>query len=166
MNLPSQEVVKEWLFYEPSTGLFVWRRKPRTNRIKCGQTAGTHNKSTGYNFIKIPCFQRIGAHRLAWLYVYGEWPTGEIDHINGSPSDNRITNLRIATKSQNAANTRARNSSGRKGVHYRPKRRNWVSRITVNGKEHFLGVFDDPESAHKAYMSAATALFGEFARGA
>ena len=87
----TQEELKELLDYNPETGLFTWNVY---NNIKNKTTAGTFND--GYIQIKIK--QKIyQAHRLAWLYVYGEWPKGQIDHINGIRDDNRIENLRDVT---------------------------------------------------------------------
>jgi hypothetical protein len=104
-------------------------------------------------------------HRLAWFYMKGVWPKGDIDHIKGDKSDNRITNLREATTSQNKANERIRvnNTSGYKGVTWHRKRRKWEAHIGVNGKGLTLGYFDSPERAFIAYMKAAWDHFGDFA---
>jgi hypothetical protein len=110
--------------------------------------------------------RRFQAHRLAWLYVYGEWPNGAIDHINRDPGDNRISNLRLATPTQNNAN-RARpacNTSGVKGVSWIGKSRKWQAQITVHGRQKYLGRFSEKDLAVQAYRKAASAYFGEFAR--
>lgn len=102
---------------------------------------------------------------MAWLYVYGEWPDFEIDHINGDAHDNRICNLRRATHQQNMANSkvRAHNASGLKGVQRHTLSRKWRARIQVSGRTIHIGLFDTKEEAHEAYMRAARFHFGEFA---
>jgi hypothetical protein len=96
--------------------------------------------------------------------VTGEWPTGLIDHQNGDGTDNRWANLRLATSSLNAANSRRRsdNTSGFKGVS-RCRGARWRASIQLNGKFKHLGHFDTPEEAHAVYCAAAANYFGEFA---
>lgn len=103
-------------------------------------------------------------HRLAWLYVYGQWPKDKIDHINGNREDNRIFNLRECTMSQNAMNTGAHrdNTSGFKGVTRNHNR--WMANIKKDGVATYLGTFDTPEEAHAAYAAAAVRVHGQFAR--
>lgn len=102
------------------------------------------------------------AHRLAWLITHGEWPLADIDHINGDKQDNRIANLRLASRSENMANTSCRSKVGLKGV---VKIRNrYRAQITVNRKPVYLGLFDNPMDAHAAYVSAAKSAFREFSR--
>src|SRR5262245_33505102 len=110
------ERLREVLDYDPSTGVF------KSNGGRCGSRVGATLVGTvrpdGYREIRID-WQRYLAHRLAWLHVHGSWPAGDIDHVNGNPSDNRIVNLRLATRTQNNANSRRRpNTSGFKGVHF------------------------------------------------
>ena len=104
------------------------------------------------------------AHRLIWLMYHGQWPPQEIDHINGDRADNRIVNLRLATASQNRANSKVykTNRCGFKGVARTPYGR-WVARIHFE-KTKYLGTFDTPEEAHAAYVRAAQAAHGIFAR--
>jgi hypothetical protein len=111
-------------------------------------------------------YVRHSAHRLAWLYVYGEWPEGEVDHINLIRTDNRIANLRLATTALNKRNTRVRKNNlvGFKGVSWHACSRRWRSRIYLNGKEVNLGLYDTPEEANAAYLAAAREHFGDFAR--
>jgi hypothetical protein len=152
------------LAYEPVSGIFRWRVK--RGRAAAGDVAGSVS-AYGYTVIKIdgrPYF----AHRLAWLWANGSFPTSDIDHINGVRTDNRPSNLRLATRSQNIANSRLsnRNSSGLKGVRCdaRAKKRKWTARIVVNRKEIYLGSFTNAETAHAAYCAAARENFGSFAR--
>lgn len=152
--------LKSLLHYEPETGLFT--RLTEHGRWHVGDLCGWAN-GNGYVRLEI-AGGRYHAHRLAWLYVHGEWPENNIDHIDGDRSNNRIANLRVANPSQNIANSRKRKASEFKGVSRRHKR--WVAQITLNYKSLYLGTFNTPEEAHAAYLAAATRLFGEFARAA
>jgi hypothetical protein len=109
---------------------------------------------------------RYYLHRLAWYYVYGQWPERDVDHINGDPSDNRITNLRLATQTQNNANARRRrdNTSGFKGVTWNRARRKWMAQIDYGGDHFYLGLFTKIEAARAVYAAKSLELFGEFAR--
>lgn len=159
----TQEQLMDVLHYNPDTGIFTWV-SPTNRRIKAGDVAGTINCS-GYSRTKV-LGQEYLAHRLAWLYVTGAWPTGMVDHVNCNPLDNRFANLRIATNSQNLANQRlnSRNTSGFKGVtSYRGR---WRATLVKNRKSNHLGYFDTPLEAHEAYCAAAKVHFGEFARAA
>ncbi|WP_372356945.1 HNH endonuclease signature motif containing protein [Xanthomonas sp. NCPPB 3443] len=121
--------------------------------------------TTGYVLIKIDG-RKYKAHRLAWLYVHGEWPAGDLDHINGCPLDNRISNLRIATNPQNQANRRRdRGKETPKGVRVLPSGR-YQARISVNKQLHHLGTFDTAEQAQQAYADAARHYYQDFARAA
>ncbi len=106
------------------------------------------------------------AHRLAWLYMTGAWPTGQIDHINGDPRDNRWLNLRQVNQSQNNANSKlsSRNTTGHKGVTFHKKAKKWMAQISYRGKPMYLGLYDTMEEAAEARRAKATHLFGEFAR--
>lgn len=153
------EMVRSLLIYDPQTGLFT-RRVSTNGAVRIGQNAGA--RANGYVFIKL--FQRrYAAHRLAWAYVYGEWPPGPIDHVNGIKSDNQITNIRPATYSQNIANTLCRRDSrsGMKGVSRHTSGR-WRAKCRVNGIIHHLGMFDTKEEAHAAYTQFASKAFGPY----
>jgi len=105
------------------------------------------------------------AHRLAWLYVHGEWPPEQLDHINGQRDDNRVENLRSATRAENAGNSkrRADNTSGFKGVYWNAQRSKWQAKIRRGQLEKHLGLFVCKEDAAEAYRRAAADVFGEFA---
>ena len=152
----------ELLEYNQITGVFIWRTRRNVMAV-AGEIAGY--TSNGYVKIEIDSYQYF-AHRLAWLYIHGEFPSKQIDHIDGNRSNNRIVNLRLASQSQNSANMRrhSRNTSGFKGVHWHKRKQCWEARITVNSVQHHLGYFDESMNAHAAYCHAAIKNFGEFAR--
>lgn len=153
----SATAVRKVLRYESETGMFYHRSGG--NGVSAGSVAGSlHNK--GYIRIGVGGKQYF-AHRLAWLYFYGEWPSSHIDHINQDKTDNRIANLRLATDSQNQANIFGRSSSGAKGVCAEGSR--WKAQIMRGGKKLHLGTFDTPEEAHKAYCQAAGRFDGIYA---
>lgn len=122
---------------------------------------------SGYVLINIDG-RLFRAHRLAWFYVYGEWPVADVDHINRGRADNRIVNLREASRSQNLANKRCdeRNKSGSKGVSWDKERGLWAAFIKKDKKSRFLGRYKTKQEASAAYWQAATTLFGQFARAA
>lgn len=145
--------IKEVLRYDPETGDFWWRvnQNPRARK---GQIAGTIRKGINqYRQIKLDNVFYL-AHRMAWWIVYNEAPD-TIDHINGNGLDNRISNLRSVTSSQNMQNhhNRLKNKTGLPpGTHVQRKR--FSSQLTANGKYFYLGSFDTPGAAHEAYMDA------------
>jgi hypothetical protein len=114
----------------------------------------------GIRFIEIDQ-RNYKAHRLAWLYVHGVWPTGEIDHRNGDPRDNRIANLRDVTHAvnlQNLTKPRAGCKSGMLGAQWDASRQKWKASIRTQGASKHLGRFDTPEEAHEAYKNAKRKL--------
>lgn len=163
MKTLTQDRLKAVLRYEPSSGLFTWTNPPRQHPRMRDYVAGCI--TTGYVMIKIDG-RKYKAHRLAWLYVHGDWPYGDIDHANGCPLDNRIENLRIATNSENQANRlRDRDKTVAKGVRLMPSGR-YQARITINKQQHHLGSFGTEEEAQEAYLEASRSHYGEFARAA
>lgn len=146
------ERLREVLHYEPSTGVFTWRVKPN-RRIVIGAVAGSKT-AAGRIQISVDGTDYL-AHRLAWLYQTGTWPTDEIDHWDTHPLNNRFANLRDATRQVNQENLRrARIDShtGLLGVTAIGER--FVARIKVNKKSIHLGRFDTAEAAHLAYVAA------------
>lgn len=99
---------------------------------------------------------RVMAHRLAWFYTYGRWPTQDIDHINEVKNDNRFCNLREATRAQNMQNVRKHkhNTSGLKGVCWHSQRKRWRAFIFLDRKQKHLGLFDTKEDAYAARKQA------------
>jgi hypothetical protein len=155
--------LRKFLDYNRETGVFTWR-EARGGAVGCGATAGAHD-GRGYIQIKIQG-RNYRAHRLAWLHVHGEWPSAQIDHANGNKADNRISNLRLATRSQNNANKRrlSNNTSGAKGVSWKGSARKWQAQIRVDGRLSHLGYFGSIYDAANAYRTAAAKHFGVFAR--
>lgn len=154
---PSQAYLKSVLDYDPETGKFVWIK--HSNPLTIGTFAGTFN-----NYRKISLLGKLyPAHRLAWMYVHGVMPA-VIDHVNGNTDDNRISNLRPATSSQNSANSRksSSNRSGAKGVSIRPDGR-FEAKVRCQGVIHSLGVYGSLEEAREAYIAGAKGHFEEFA---
>lgn len=154
--------LKELLHYDPKTGQFTWLAN-RSRIAKIGAFAGTDH-SDGYTVIGI-AGRVYKAHRLAWFYVHGEWPSDQVDHINHDRKDNRIANLRLADNSKNQANSRARktNKSGLKGVYWNKSIKKWHAQIYAQGRKRHLGFFKTPQAAHSAYSDAAVAFHGEYA---
>jgi hypothetical protein len=155
------EELREQLDYNPATGVFT-RRVTNSSRVIVGDVAGFCGGG-GYREIRLLGY-RFGAHRLAWLYVYGVWPTKQIDHINGVRSDNRIVNLREATQAENQWNRKKTRGAKckLKGVHFDKGR--FRAAIRVNSKLIHLGGYATEEEAHAAYVAAAEKEFGAFAR--
>lgn len=141
------------LNYDPETGVFTWKHSP-SNNVKDGDVAGFLNKK---GYLEIGYNNKLHkAHRIAWFIYYGKWPAGDIDHINGIRSDNRIKNLRDVTNSVNLQNqhkARANNKSGLLGVHWSKRSKKWEASICIDGKNVYIGVFTDKNKAHEAYLS-------------
>lgn len=161
MSELTQSRLKELLRYDTETGAFTWLVS-RGRLARAGDTAGSLHPN-GYAYIKI-AGQSYRAHRLAWLYMTGNWPLHEIDHIDGNKAHNIWSNLREATRTQNNANKgiQSNNQLGVKGVNRRGGR--YMARISIAGKLRHLGCFSTQEEAHAAYVSAAVETHGEFAR--
>lgn len=172
---PSVEFVRQALRYED--GRLYWLERPR-DHFRSGPVQGTCNtKWAGKEAGKmrrgqipprwVVClnYQEYLRYRIVWVLCNGEWPAGQIDHVDRNPLNDRIENLRLATPSQNQANQliSRRNTSGYKGAYWRPERGHWTARIIVQGKKSYLGSYATPEEAHAAYMAAAREHFGEFA---
>jgi hypothetical protein len=160
----SQETLREWLHYDPDTGDFTWLVSPASN-IKPGTPAGNF----GNVYLRITISGKTYyAHKLAWLYMTGEWPPNEVDHINQMKSDNRIINLRLATKSEQAQNRPASGHSqlGVKGVFLSENGDRYRARIMCAGVRYYLGIFDTLEEAARVRRDAELKLFGKFAPNA
>lgn len=148
-------MVQTTLILEPETGTFQ-------RLLKNGEPLKTtpYRTNRGYIYINIGAKKSVAVHRLMWEHVNGPIPEGmEIDHIDGNPSNNKISNLRCVTRIQNSQNrhraSRKNKTSYVKGVHWDTRRQKWRSHIVVNKKQVYIGRFDTIEEAAKAYAQAA-----------
>ena len=166
-KLPCPTVVRQLLRYDPETGKLYWKRRPewlvRSDRQSTRQriTRNWNALHVGVEAFTTVCRRRGGhlvgtiscvhfyAHRVIWAMVHGEWPVGEIDHINGNPVDNRIENLRIVTSSENSQNARIyrNNKTGHHGIWWDKKRQSYQVYITVNQKRKVLGRYKSLDAA-------------------
>ncbi len=156
----TQDRLKECLDYNLQSGAFTWLAMPAKKSYLIGSIAGRLCKRTGYRRIQIDG-QSYQAHRLSWLYVYGEWPEQMIDHIDGNRDNNAIANLRDVSAKQNSQNQKKAqkdNRTGFLGVHQQAGRSNFYAMIAVNRQNQYLGTFDCPQEAHEAYLSAKRQL--------
>lgn len=165
----TQEVVREFIDYDPKTGLCVWKPRDRKwfnanssyvsfNSRFIGTSCGHVSAKDGYT--RIAMFgKKLLMHRVIWLWMTGEWPDGQIDHENGNRGDFRFANLRMVSNQQNCLNQgmRKRNKSGYKGVCFDKSRNKWLANICINRVKQYLGRFDTPEEAFAAYVKAAKA---------
>lgn len=178
--LPTPEQLRELLRYDPDTGKLFW--KPRSiayfNDKHCparqistwnarflGKEAFTSKNQCGYRSTVFLGYSML-AHRVAWAIVKGDWPVGEIDHINGIRDDNRLVNLRDCKHSENMMNgiIRSNNKSGFKGVSWDEESAKWKAQIYAEKRKINLGRFTCAKEAHEAYCIAAFKYHGEFAR--
>lgn len=160
--------VRSLFTYDEEDGRLRWRKDSgRYGRYPAGSPAGTPNKE-GYLYVKIGG-RSYRTSRLIWLYVTGEWSEFQIDHKDRNPGNEKWTNLREATGSQNKANSSKykaeKASCSLKGVQAVQKRKSIRYRAiaTKDGQRFHLGYFDTPELAHAAYLRASEELHGEFA---
>ena len=143
------DCLRDYLAYDPVTGVFR-RKKITTNVVSVGEEVNSKN-AEGYLRTKL-LGKEYKLHRLAWLLHYGEWPKGEIDHINGIKDDNRICNLRDVSRIENELNKRCPrkdNVSGFTGVSVFGER--FQSKIRINGKLVHLGTYKTAIEAKIAY---------------
>lgn len=181
--LPTPQQLRQLLRYEPETGKLFWiaqtdawyfydseRRTARHamaqwNSKYAGKEAFTSTNASGHKRGRL-AGRGLLAHRVIWAIYHGEWPAECVDHINMDPADNRICNLRAATKRQNGCNRKPLRgaSSQYLGVLWCKPSKKWAARISVNNKPLHLGVFSREIDAARAYDAAALKLHGEFAR--
>jgi hypothetical protein len=149
----TQSELKELLHYDSATGIFTWA-VDRSQRVKAGMEAGSKH-SYGYTVIRING-KNYTAHRLAFLYMEGEFPQQDVDHIDGVRDNNTWANLRHATRSENMQNSSmlANNATGYKGVSYDKANNKFLAQIRHSGKNIHLGRFNTAEEAAEAYVKA------------
>lgn len=158
----SPEKLKELLIYDGGTGQLFWKEEARAGFKNsmivhhAGDIAGGSRKD-GRRVVRVGGILFM-SYRVAWALYYGDWPKGEIDHINGITSDDRIENLRDVTRSVNQQNIKKamanKKSSKLLGVYKdnRKKKKKWRSSIMTNGVEKYLGLFSTEAEAHAAYI--------------
>ena len=163
--LPPLERVKELLDYNPATGVFTWK-VTRCSTAQAGEEAGYFTSGGLYRALRIEGSAYL-AHRVAWLYFYGEDPLEkDVDHKDCNSLNNAISNLRLATRRQNLWNSKGVRSekSPYKGVYFQKHDGRWNAAIQHNGKKCHIGSYPTPEEASKAYREKAIELRGSFAR--
>lgn len=166
MGSATPQLCRKLLHYEPETGKLFWLPRPREmfssqrsfkmwHTRYAGHEAFTADDGRGYRNGSI-LYETLLAHRVVWAIVHGAWPDGEIDHINGDRSDNRLENLRPATAAENQRNQGlpSNNVSGILGVSWNGRRSRWQAKINVGGKTKWLGYFDTLEQAASARAHA------------
>ena len=162
--MPPLEELKEFLDYNPDTGIFTWIKKP-SNRVKVGQVAGVMNSWTYYIQIRFKGTD-YKAHRLAYYMYHGVDPLENlVDHKHNPKTNNKIDNLRLANNSQNQmhrVNLNRNNTSGVIGVSWCNFHKKWRAVIVINGKTKHLGYFINKEDAIKARREGAIKYFGDF----
>lgn len=170
--LPPAEFLRQCFEYRPDTGELISRPRPvghfRNAHVAAiwnakfaGKVRGVPDKE-GYLIVTFER-QKYRAHRIIWTMVNGHDAPEDIDHINRDKGDNRLSNLRACSRKENSCNgpKRANNTSGLKGVGAYEGR--WRARIKVDGRSIHLGIFDDKEDAHRAFLAAAAIYQGAFA---
>lgn len=154
MTPPTAERVRELVTYDSESGELRWTYagppRVRGKAVKCGT-------ESQYVYITVDGCD-FAAHQIIWLWWYGEWPSLQIDHANGDKRDNRLLNLRLATRAQQVFNRPVRAKSGYKGVI--AKRGKWAASIFINRRRISLGSYASAEEAAAAYLRAAEDHYG------
>lgn len=156
MNL-EEEILRK-LRYDRESGYLFWKeiKNPSTKNEKI-YNGRFSNKKTGWlnsrGYLKINIYKKsLLGHRIIWFLEYGSWPSKDLDHIDGNPSNNKLDNLREVTKSENLRNCKRRqdNTSGITGVHYNKRQNQWTACVVLKGKKKHLGTFETKEEAINA----------------
>lgn len=162
MKVPKISELRKLLEYNRVTGGFTWKETTGTKAVKGSKAGyiGTH----GYVVIYYRGLW-LYAHRIAWAFETGSWPSVKIDHVDGNPSNNRFSNLRESSHSDNQANQKLRNdnTSGHKNVAWEKRKKKWRVRVAYERKEYHGGFFDNLEEAAKAARTLRKEVHGIFA---
>ena len=171
-------ILRELLDYDPNTGLFTWKARDikwfsdkggrytarwcqkNFNNKHAGKQALTSISDHGYNTGGI-LGHVFSAHRVAWAHSFGRWPETELDHINRDRQDNRLQNLRLASKTENGHNRTPRGSSKYAGVSWYDPLQKWKAGVSKNGNFYYLGYFENEEEAARARDKKARELYGD-----
>jgi len=167
ISLPSQERLIEVFDVIPESGDLIWKSRADVgapwNAKNAGKIAG-HVRKDGYRTVAINGVSYY-VHRIIWKMVYGTDPQELIDHVDQNKTNNRISNLRLASSSENARNVSSAHidsKSGIRGVYFNKRNSKWVASIATNGNRMFLGHFDTAEAAGYAYEDARKEIHGKF----
>ena len=160
---PTIEELREYLDYDPETGVLRWKRPRGT--MAAGSIACRKPNKDGYHRLGIDGRYHY-AHRVAFALANGRWPSEYCDHINGNRGDNRACNLREATAAQNQHNAKisTKNTSGAKGVFLDKRVKRWRARVTYKGRYYYCGSHDSVADAQEAVSRKRAELHGKFAR--
>lgn len=162
----THKLLRQLVRFSPETNQYFWNPRPREMFKAEGSWKSwntnwankeTFNAVDGRGYCQaVVLLRHYNAHRIIWFYHYGVWPDGEIDHINGIPTDNRIENLRVVTSAENSKNLklRADNKSGATGVSWNPCSSTWRVRIRENCKTIEIGSFTKIDAAIAARKAA------------
>ncbi len=171
-SMPPVSYLRERLIYDEVTGRLCWLPRPESDfngkhqfaswSARCeGKEAGTviQKKRKQYRAISL-CGRRHYAHRIAWAIYHGKHPDAEIDHVNGNSMDNSIVNLREVVRQENCQNVKLMpdSRSGYCGVNWHAETGKWRARLKMNGREKYLGLFDDPVEAAARVKAARDAM--------
>lgn len=163
-SLPAVIRLRELFSYNSDTGVLTWAMKPSAKSpIVLGEEAGCLTRF-GYRIVSFDGVQ-VQTHRVVWAFEHGAWPDCQIDHLNGRRDDNRISNLRLATPSENSRNRgmRSDNTSGIAGVDWCKRRNKWRAKLKIGGVTKTLGVFSSLALAKAARVAAEAQHYGAFA---
>lgn len=174
--IPTADTLRNILRYDETSGLLFWKsRSPELFKSKrdcdawnsrySGKKALNSVNDKGYRIGDISS-KKYSSHRVIWAIYYGDWPVGSVDHIDGDRSNNRISNLRVATPSQNSRNKKPASGSSSMftGVSWNKANGKWQASIRADVRQKHIGYFDCEITAAKAYDNEAVKHFGEFAK--
>lgn len=161
-RLLTADDIREHIEYDPDAGTFTWLKARHRGRWPANRPAGYVRG--GYLAIKLRQV-KVLAHRLAWVYMTGEWPEALVDHWDNDKLNNRWGNLRLATPSQNAMNSIGKRGAARlKGASWDTTNEQWRASICIDGFQQNLGSYATEREAHEVYKAEAVKQFGEWAR--
>lgn len=164
-NFPDVDIAdlaRKLFSYDPETGVLsrIARQTRSREFVALDEPEPTGHLKDGY--LRVSFYGRsIYVHRLAWFMSHGEWPNGEIDHVNGDRSDNRLSNLRVADRTENSQNMRSAKSNnphGVLGLNWHKGAGKWMAQITVDKQQKYLGLFKSADDARSAYLTAKREL--------